>query len=206
MAARAPAPLILIPCRSLRSGKSRLAGILSEQQRHALCRDFLQRTLQLALQVTSAGDIRLVSADTEATILAAGLGIACMQDGNAGLNPALSQAVRLWHRQRGDFDAQTLLILPIDLVNADADAVQALLALPGDVALAPDLAEQGTNALRLTGRAAQDFRFQFGEGSFAKHEIEAGRLGLRLNILRDARLGFDLDSPADHAAWAGRGI
>lgn len=202
MASLTMAPLILIPCRSLRSGKSRLAGILSDSQRHALCRDFLQQTLQLALQIAPAEGIRLASSDAEAIALAEQRGIAHTTDNEAGLNPALHEAVLHWRHHNSAFDEQTVLILPIDLVQADADALQALLALPGDLALAPDLAADGTNALRLTGRVAAEFRFQFGENSFAKHQAEAARLGLVLNILRDKRLGFDLDSPADYAAWS----
>lgn len=201
MASLTMAPLILIPCRSLRSGKSRLAGFLSDPQRHALCRDFLDQTLHLAQHIAAAERIRLVSSDPEAIALAEKLGIASIADSEAGLNAALHQAALHWRQQDTAFDAQTLLILPIDLVQADAEALQTLLALPGEMALAPDLAAEGTNALRLPGRMAADFRFQFGEHSFAKHQAEAARLGLTLDILRDDRLGFDIDSPADHTAW-----
>jgi 2-phospho-L-lactate guanylyltransferase (CobY/MobA/RfbA family) len=44
------------------------------------------------------------------------------------------------------------------------------------------------------------FRFSYGAGSFARHRAEARVRHLPARIVRDERLGWDVDVPAD-LAW-----
>ena len=46
-------------------------------------------------------------------------------------------------------------------------------------------------------RPPAGFRFAYGPGSFARHGAEAERLGLAAPVVRDPRLGWDVDLPAD---------
>ena len=46
--------VILIPCKNLDRGKSRLAGCLTPRSRRALCEFFLCRTLDVATQTVAA--------------------------------------------------------------------------------------------------------------------------------------------------------
>ena len=43
--------------------------------------------------------------------------------------------------------------------------------------------------------------FAFGDGSFAAHRASARTLGLSSRIIRDWRLGFDIDEPAQYFQW-----
>ena len=71
---------------------------------------------------------------------------------------------------------------------------------PSDaVAIAPDRHGTGTNALSLPIPAAQDFRFAFGDDSFARPRAEAGRLGLEVETVFSRGLEQDIDEPSDLA-------
>ena len=195
-------PFILIPCKTLRDGKSRLAGVLSPEERHALCRRLLQNTLRVALAIEPAARIRLLTPDPEAAHIAAARGVAVIDDRGAGLNAALRRGrAAALDADGGDAAA---LILPIDLPYATADAMAAALARTGDVMLAPDGARRGTNLLYLGPRALRTFPFAFGAESFAAHRDAALRAGCELAVVDDPRLAFDLDRPEDYRALAQR--
>jgi 2-phospho-L-lactate guanylyltransferase len=59
----------------------------------------------------------------------------------------------------------------------------------------PDRRDDGTNVVCVpTGLR---FVFSYGPGSFARHRAEADRLRVPYRVLRDPRLGWDVDVPAD---------
>ena len=197
-------PLILIPCKPFATGKSRLSPVLSATERDALCRRFLGDTLALAVDLVAKDDIRVVSSDPAVARAAAAIGVDCTVDGDTGLNAALAGAISVLLAGRADSIDRDVLILPIDLALATPTAVASVLAATADLVLAPDRSGHGTNMLRLRGAIAPRFNFQFGANSFPMHLQEAERLHLTVEVLRDANLGFDIDTPADYKAWNGR--
>lgn len=198
-------PIILIPCKSLSEGKSRLAPVLSAEERAALCRQFLLDTLALACAVARPEDIRVVSSDPAAVRFAADFGVSSLDDPDGDLNSALVRAVARTVVPDSPEARCDVLVLPIDLVFATPALLRRVLAAAGDLVLTPDRAGRGTNLLRVAGRTAPEFRFQYGENSVSGHLAEAVRLDLRFELLRDPDLGFDVDTPTDYAAWvAGR--
>jgi 2-phospho-L-lactate guanylyltransferase len=194
-------PIILIPCKPLAEGKSRLSPILSGAERAALCKRFLLDTLALACAVTGSGDIRVVSSDRKALQLAAEFGVRGEDDPDGDLNTALARAVECTVRPGSPEERRDVLVLPIDLVLATPVQLTRVLAFAGDLVLTPDRAGHGTNLLRVAGRIAPNFRFQYGENSISKHLAEARRLDLRPQVLRDPELGLDVDTPTDYTAW-----
>ncbi len=193
---------ILVPCKSLRSGKSRLADMLSAAERERLCADLLRHTIGLALAVRPARQVRIVTPDQDVVAIAAGLGVAAIEDDGTSLNAALERgrAVIL-----GESDGSaTATILPIDLPHATAADLDRALATPGDVIIAPDAEHRGTNLLHLGRRALPDFRFAFGRDSCAAHRRWGEAQGLRVAVVTVPRLAFDLDRPEDYARWRGR--
>ncbi len=70
------------------------------------------------------------------------------------------------------------------------------------VTLVPDRRLDGTNVVAVP--TASGFRFSYGAGSFGRHRAEAARLGLPARLVRDPRLAWDVDLPAD-LAWPGAG-
>jgi 2-phospho-L-lactate guanylyltransferase len=195
-------PLILIPCKSFASGKTRLAPVLAPEAREALCRRFLADTVNLARQLVESRNIHVVSADREVADAASQLGVRSHGDDDRDLNSALTAAAAsVAPEPAGE---QNLLILPIDLALNTATAMAPVMAARADIVVVPDRREQGTNIMRLPAGIATKFHFQFGHDSFSKHRREADRLGLTIEMVRDPALGFDVDTSADYAAWTAR--
>ena len=192
-------PYILIPCKSLTDGKSRLATILPAAERQALCRRLLRNSLALALALQSVGGVRVVTPDPEAGAIAAALGVAMIDDGGAGLNEALHRARAGILDESGGEAA--VLILPIDLPYATADAVSRAIAGDFDIVVAPDSERRGTNLLYVGSRALRAFSFAFGPDSFPAHWNWAKRTGFSVETLDDPRLAFDVDRPEDYERW-----
>lgn len=189
---------ILIPCKNLDVGKSRLSECLSPVKRHEFCKRLLTQTLERAIALTAPANIRLVTADPEAAAMARQYSVEALADAGGGLNAALNDA------RSGIIAVESvseLLILPIDLPLATPDAVSQFLLYGGDIVIAPDEAGTGTNLLLLRAQALKAFRFAYGPGSFAAHAAWAQTGGLRLEAVPDRRLAFDVDGPAQYSAW-----
>jgi 2-phospho-L-lactate/phosphoenolpyruvate guanylyltransferase len=190
---------ILIPCKPLREGKSRLVGVLSPAERQRLCADLLRNTLDLALALQSSVGVRVVTPDPEASEIANARGVTTINDGGIGLNAALRRGLdAVLGRAENNAAA---LILPIDLPVATADLVGRAFNGTAQVVIAPDAERRGTNLLCLSYPAVSVFPLAFGPSSFAAHREGAIRAGLSVEILDDPRLAFDLDEPKDYHRW-----
>jgi 2-phospho-L-lactate/phosphoenolpyruvate guanylyltransferase len=189
---------ILIPCKSLGDGKTRLAQALDAKTRRALCTSFLQRTLDVALFLVPPPRCYVIAGDCEAAAIARARGVTLCDDPGTGLNEALRQGRERIYRSAAEELA--LLIVPIDLPWVTAAVLDELVRSPADVVIAPDRKRAGTNALYLGPRAARRFAFQFGANSFAAHRCSTDH-GLRIEVYEDARLSFDVDRPEDYLEW-----
>jgi 2-phospho-L-lactate guanylyltransferase len=120
-----------------------------------------------------------------------------MQDpARPGLNPALEQAAEAVRASGGS----TVLILPADLPLVSSTDIDNLLRRDAPVVIAPDRHATGTNALMVRLDAfGEPFAFQFGEGSFGRHQDEAHRLGVDAVTAISLGTSFDLDTPEDLA-------
>ena len=189
---------IVVPHRGLEAAKTRLASSLSPDERMFLASQLLQRVLKVAREVTDDVVVITPSRALRESVEPAGARLVVQR--GMGLNEGLEQA-------RFDAlveDVRTMIVLHGDLPNLQATDVQVLLdALPADgspgVAIAPDRAGTGTNALVL--RPPGVIQFRFGAGSFAKHVAEVERAGVPLVAVNRAGLAFDLDTPEDLARW-----
>jgi 2-phospho-L-lactate/phosphoenolpyruvate guanylyltransferase len=187
---------ILIPCKPLSEGKSRLSQLLPTRARYDLCASLLRQTLELARLLAGPDRIFLVTADEHAAAQARALGVAVIADSANELNGALELG-RDHIQRHGQAGADTLIVLPIDLPLADEAAIEKALG-PCDVTLAADSRRSGTNLLALRGEAARYFPFSFGAGSFVRHRAIARRAGYSLTEVDDPILAFDLDAPEDY--------
>lgn len=190
--------LILVPCKSLALGKSRLSGLLSPEQREALCTRFLADTLRTAIEVGGAAGVKLISTDPAARAMAERLGIETYAQAWPGLNAALSGVCR---RVLAVEDPGDLLVLPIDLPLATPDSLRKVLAAAGEIVLVPDRKNRGTNILLLRAGAWEDFPFAYGDDSFRVHCETAAARRRKLSVLRDEELAFDIDEPEDYLLW-----
>lgn len=190
---------IVIPCKSLQMGKSRLSACLDGRARRDLCRQLLTRTLECAVGVADPGKVRVLTSDAAVAAIAQLYSIAAMADPGGGLNSAL-EAARAALIAAGSLD-DALLIMPIDLPFASADAIAAAQSRAGEVVIAADQSGSGTNLLLLRGSALRRFGFRYGVGSYAAHLAQARDNGLAICELNDWRLAFDVDDATQYAAW-----
>jgi 2-phospho-L-lactate guanylyltransferase len=201
-ASTAFAPLFaIVPLRTLAGGKARLGGALDAEEREELVLGMLRRTLSVLADWAPLARILVVSPDAA---LLAGLrarNVTPIRQYGEGLNEGL-QLARDAAEQAG---AKAVLIVPADLPHLDStaldgllEAADAALAASGGgplVVIAPSDARQGTNALLLAPPGV--IEPSFGAASFEAHVRAAAHLGASVQVVQDAALGFDLDTPED---------
>lgn len=137
----------------------------------------------------------VLNSDADAAEVARDAGVEAVDDPapglglNASLNAATTAAV--------DEGAAGVLVVSADLPCATAGDLEALCAGPG-VALAPDLARVGTNAL---WRSPGDLiGVAFGPSSLAAHATLAWDAGVGARIEDVTSLSLDVDTPVHLAA------
>lgn len=195
--------IILIPCKALDQGKSRLSSALDVHARRALCEFFLCHTLAMACALVARAQIYVVTADPQVAEIASRYGALILPDTSLDLNRALEQARAAIAARHADIDG--LLIMPIDLPRSTPRSLLSVVAELGDVVLVPDEGETGTNLLLLRQASARTFQFRFGPESYAAHCSQATESHLTLRTVRDGSLSFDVDLPKDLWRWLRRG-
>ena len=185
----------IVPVKPLRRGKSRLAGILSPDERADLNNRLLSHTLETLSGIPEIEKILVVSRDQSALSIAREHGALTVQeDGAPKLNIALARATMV----AKNFSTRGVLVIPADLPLLSREDIYALIEKAGDppvVVIAPDHRKEGTNGLLISPAGLIDY--EFGEDSFEKHKRRALRAGARLEICEMPSLGLDMDLPED---------
>lgn len=185
----------IVPVKPLKRGKSRLAGILTEEERTQLNQDLLEKTLKTLSEIKELEQVLVVSRDPHALTIARNYGAKTVQeDGQPHLNTALTRATVMaqLHSPHG------VLVLPADLPLLTPDDVLALIdraVRPPVVVIAPDRHRKGTNALLMVPPSL--IEYDFGDGSFERHCERARQVGAKLEIVELPSLALDLDLPED---------
>ncbi len=189
----------IVPMKSLERAKSRLAGILTPAERRALVIEMLARVIHtLRDPAAHVAAIWLISADAVALQLGAAWGARPLREPGGDLNAALEQA----RRAAVAAGAEAMLVVPGDvplITPADVRTLVTFLAHGADLALAPDAAGHGTNALSLRRAAAIPFRF--GHESAARHLAEAAARGLHARRYSSPTIALDVDDPMGLARY-----
>jgi 2-phospho-L-lactate guanylyltransferase len=185
----------IVPVKPLRRGKSRLAGMLTEDQRTRLNRYLLEHTLTTLNAVAEIAHTLVVSRDPAALALTREIGgRTVLENGAPQFNIALKRATAV-ARANG---ARAVLILPADIPLISADDVKEVLArgkTPQVIVIVPDRRLDGTNALFVN--PAGMIEYSYGPGSFQRHCERARAAGTKLEIVHSESLGLDLDLPED---------
>ena len=185
----------IVPIKPLRRGKSRLSGVLSDDDRADLNRRLLSHTVHTLKNIPEVADVLVVSRDTEALSLARDFGARTLQeDGAPHLNVALQRATLVAQ----GYKARSVLVLPADLPQLSSEDIRSLLRAgekPPVVVIAPDHLHEGTNALYMN--PAGLIEYDFGEGSYERHRQRALAAGVDLQICELPSLAHDVDVPAD---------
>lgn len=183
---------LVLPMKSMREGKTRLASALEPRQRHKLLESMLLRTLARAAEFAGLDRTLLVSGCAESRACAARIGARVLEEtSGAGLNGALRQAQQELRR----INASHMLVVPCDLPRLKVDDLRRLAdaATTRCIGIAPDETGEGTNGLCLD--TSLEFAFSFGPHSYARHVNHIRRSGLQHLSIETPGLAFDLDLP-----------
>ena len=185
----------IVPVKPLRRGKSRLAGVFSEEERAELNRHLLQNTVSTLKNIPEIEHVLVVSRDQSALSLARDLGArTVLENGSPQLNVALERATIVAQT----YETRGVLILPADLPLITPEDVNLMLERaidPPVVVVAPDRHKRGTNALLVC--PAGLIEYHYGPHSFERHCQLAEEAGARLEVCDLPSLNLDLDVPED---------
>lgn len=185
----------IVPVKPLRLGKSRLAGVLSDDERTVLNRMFLENALYILRETPQIGQTLVVSRDPAALAIAREFGArTVLEDGTPNLNNALQRATLLARA----FETEGVLILPADLpllTQADLENFLSHIHTSPNVTISPDRHLDGTNALLVSPPGL--IKYEYGPKSFEKHCNLAREAGATLEIIHNPNLALDLDTPED---------
>jgi 2-phospho-L-lactate guanylyltransferase len=185
----------IVPVKPLRIGKSRLAGVLSDDERADLNRRLLDHTLETLTTIPEIEQVLVISRDPAVLALAREYGARTIQEnGSQQLNLALTRATLLVK----NYNLRGVLVVPADLPLLTQQDVYAMLERANDppvVVVAPDRHRKGTNALLVCPVGLIDY--DFGSDSFQHHCARAVEAGARLEIVELPSLALDMDLPED---------
>jgi 2-phospho-L-lactate guanylyltransferase len=185
----------IVPVKPLRWGKSRLAGVLSQEERTALNSQLFIHTLNTLKSIREIEHVLVISRDPAALAIARTHGARTLQEnGTPELNSALARATIV----AKNHSTQEVLIVPADLPLLTPEDVRVMLDRATDppvVVVAPDRHRQGTNALLVF--PAGLIEYDFGPDSFQRHCQLAIQAGARLEVCELPSLELDMDLPED---------
>ncbi len=175
---------VLVPVKAFDQAKRRLHLALTGPERADLSRAMADRVLGASAPLPVA----VVCDDNDVAEWARQRGALVIWEPGRGLNGAVEAGVH---------HLATLGVAHVTVAHADLPRASDLTEV-GDVAgitLVPDRYGNGTNVLALPADAG--FQFSYGPGSFARHRVEAQRLGVSVRILDRPDLAWDVDEPDD---------
>jgi 2-phospho-L-lactate/phosphoenolpyruvate guanylyltransferase len=187
----------IVPVKPLRLGKSRLSGVLSDDERTVLNRMFLENALDILRATPKIGQTLVVSRDPAALAIAREFGArTVLEDGTPNLNNALQRATVL----AKSFDVNGVLILPADLPLLTQSDIENFIVThtsgaPPCVTISADRHNNGTNALLVSPPGL--ITYTYGPQSFSLHCEMARKKNAHLNIVTNYNLALDLDTPED---------
>jgi 2-phospho-L-lactate guanylyltransferase len=191
----------IVPVKPLRRGKSRLAGMLTEDQRTSLNRYLLEHVLTVLKEIPEIEHTLVVSRDPAALALTREMGgRTVLEDGAPLFNTAIKRATIAAKAQ----GAHAVLVLPADLPLIKPADINSFLKHGKKtpvVIIAPDRRHDGTNCLFIN--PAGLIEYGYGPGSFHTHSVRTVEAGARLLVIESKNIALDLDLPEDLEALGG---
>ena len=185
----------IVPVKPLQRAKSRLADVLSPEQRLLLAERMLRHVLQVVRTVPQILGTLVISRDSRALAIAREYGLRTVQESGAPeLNAALGRATQVV----AEWGGEAVLVLPADLPLLEAADLGKMIDLGAGtpcVVIATDEQRDGTNALFMRPPGA--IGFAYGEGSFARHCALVRDAGIQLREYHSDCLSLDIDVASD---------
>jgi 2-phospho-L-lactate guanylyltransferase len=194
----------IIPVKPLNRGKSRLASILSDNERSALNYKLLINTLKSIQKVSQIKGTIVISCDPSTLCLAREQGANTVyENGITNINRAIRRAAFAAKSR----NASRIFILPADLPFINGNNINMFLSKSGnppEIVIAPDYRKDGTNALLINPLGC--FEYEYGVSSFRKHIEQAQNKELHIEICFMDSFQYDLDFPKDFRLVRGKGF
>jgi 2-phospho-L-lactate guanylyltransferase len=188
----------LLPAKPLPLAKTRLGSVLDDRERMAIAGAMFSDVLH-ALSASSGLDaVVVITADQGLAARARRAGAAIVDEGAPrGLNGAVALGTEFALR----LGAASVLVVLSDIpLVLPTDIDEILVRAPARGALVvPSKEGTGTNAM--LRQPPTIFPPCFGGRSLERHVAAAERARLACEIVRSARIGFDLDTPEDLRAF-----
>ena len=175
---------VVVPVKAFHAAKLRLAPALSPASRAVLAREMATRV------VRAAGSLPVLVVCDDEAVRSWAIEVGAIAYWTPGLG--LIGAVEAGVGAAAADGADRVLVAHADLPLATG--LNHVVGTHG-VVIVPDRWNDGTNVIAIPATAG--FRFAYGPGSAARHQAEALRLGLEVQVIDDQVLGWDVDLPGD---------
>jgi 2-phospho-L-lactate guanylyltransferase len=186
---------VIIPVKPLNRAKSRLAGVLSPEQREQLAESMFRHVLEAVRSLPQIIGTLVISRDSRALAIARDYGAKTVQEtGTPELNAALERATQVV----ASWGGKSVLVLPADLPLVTAEDIENILALGNGVrtvVIATDQNQDGTNALYM--RPPGVIAYAYGPGSYQRHSQLAREAAAEIKVYASERLALDVDVQDD---------
>lgn len=187
----------VLPVKDLADAKSRLAPLLTPEERRTLFPLMVEDVLSALATTRGLAGVLVLTRDTGAAALAQRYGARVEPEPeNAGQSAAVTRAARLLAKE----GAEGIVQLPGDVPLATAAEIEAVLAHHGAapaVTLVPAHDRRGSNCVAVSPPGLIAFRF--GNDSFLPHLAEAEAAGVEARVLEMPGIALDVDTPEDLA-------
>lgn len=171
---------VLVPIKSFRVAKHRLAGAFTPAERAELARRMAATVLHAAAPLPTF----VACDDGEVADWVTARGAEVLWTPGLGLNGAIEHGVEMIAGKGHDHVVITHGDLPLATTFTH-------LCAPGAITLVPDHRLDGTN---VQTRPARPFTARYGPGSFRRHLDDALADGARVRVVVDAGLALDVDT------------
>ena len=183
----------VVPMKPLSQSKTRLSGVLSQQERADL--SLAMFSMVVAAAYKALGSVWVVGGDEVVRRTAEDLGARWLEDPGNDLNDSLSFAL-----ERACTDGKSAIYLPADLpfvTSADISKIAQVSGGGETLTLSPAQQDGGTNAMLIP--KCLSFPPLLGKDSYERHKRQASSLGIPYTVCLSEGLRLDLDTPDDLA-------
>jgi 2-phospho-L-lactate/phosphoenolpyruvate guanylyltransferase len=186
---------VIIPVKPLRLAKSRLADMLTPEERQRFAEMMFRHVLGVVRSAPEITGTLVISRDNLALSIAREYGAKTIQEtGTPELNTALTRASSVIASWR----SEALLILPADLPLITTEDIRGIIEMgleDNSVVITTDRNKDGTNALFV--RPPGLIEYAYGKGSYYRHTTMARDAGANVYVYESERLTQDIDLPED---------
>lgn len=186
---------IIIPMKSLKIAKLRLAPILNSEQRRELCINMFKDVIEATSSTQTINNVVTVSSDPIILEIGRQYGDIISESQKTEINLSINLAIKFAINKNAD----SVLILPGDIpliTSKDIDQLFDFENKPPTVIISPSSNVNGTNLLFLS--PPNIIKIEYGENSFQKHLKKAGNIkDLNLIVYHSHNIGLDIDLPSD---------